>query len=153
MERVSRVLKSPKTAFVLVSSPEEEVLEEAEYLSDKMATLGMPLRAVVFNRVHEEFTEPIDRAEFPRGEIRGDDAPRVALVLARAGVKSADLADRLAKNFVAYQDVARGDGLRLEVFSQSLPRQVPIVRVPNFPSDLHQLRGLARMHPYLFGGR
>ncbi len=30
-ERVYRVLRSPKTAFVLVSSPEEEVLEEAEY--------------------------------------------------------------------------------------------------------------------------
>jgi anion-transporting ArsA/GET3 family ATPase len=153
LERVSRVLKSPKTAFVLVSSPEEEVLEEAEYLSDKMAALGMPLRAVVFNRVHEEFTEPIDHAEFPRGEIRGDDAERVAAALTRAGVTPKELADRLAKNFVAYQDVARGDGLRLEVFSQSLPRQVPIVRVPNFPTDLHQLRGLVRMHPYLFGTR
>jgi anion-transporting ArsA/GET3 family ATPase len=151
MERVSRVLKSPATAFVLVSSPEEEVLEEAEYLSDKMNTLGMPLRAVVFNRVHEEFTDPIDAAEFPRGEIRGDDAPRVAASLARAGVEPRDLAARLAKNFVAYQDVARGDGLRLEVIAQQLPRQVPIVRVPNFSTDLHQLRGLVRMHPFLFG--
>ena len=152
VERVSRVLKSSKTAFVLVSSPEEEVLEEAEYLSDKMAALGMPLRAVVFNRVHEEFTEPIDHAEFPRGEIRGDDAPRVAACLVGAGV-APELADRLAANFVAYQDVARGDGLRLEVFSQSLSRQVPIVQVPNFATDLHQLGGLVRMHPYLFGGR
>ena len=151
LERVSRVLKSPKTAFVLVSSPEEEVLEEAEYLSDKMAALGMPLRAVVFNRVHEEFREPIDRAEFPRGEIRGDDAGRVAAALVRVGVTSAELADRLATNFVAYQDVARGDGLRLEMFSQGLPRQVPIVRVPNFSTDLHQLGALTRMHPYLFG--
>jgi hypothetical protein len=127
------------------------VLEEAEYLSDKMNTLGMPLRAVVFNRVHEEFTDPIDAAEFPRGEIRGDDAPRVAASLARAGVEPRDLAARLAKNFVAYQDVARGDGLRLEVIAQQLPRQVPIVRVPNFSTDLHQLRGLVRMHPFLFG--
>jgi hypothetical protein len=116
-----------------------------------MNALGMPLRAVVFNRVHEEFTDPIDRAEFPRGEIRGDDAPRVAASLARAGIERRDLAERLAENFVAYQDVARGDGLRLEVFSQQLSRQVPIARVPNFPTDLHQLRGLVRMHPFLFG--
>ena len=151
MDRVYRVLKSPKTAFVLVSSPEEEVLEEAEYLSDKMAALGMPLRAVVFNRVHEEFTEPIDRADFPRGEIRGDDEPRVRACLERAGVSSGDLAARLARNFVAYQDVARGDGLRLEMFAQGLPRNVPIVRVPNFSTDLHEIGGLSRMHPYLFG--
>ena len=150
-ERVYKVLQSPKTAFVLVSSPEEEVLEEAEYLSDKMTALGMPLRAVVFNRVHEEFTEPIDRTDFPRGEIRGDDEPRVRDCLERAGIAPRDLADRLAANFVAYQDVARGDGMRLEMFSQGLPRQVPIVRVPNFSTDLHQLGALARMHPYLFG--
>jgi anion-transporting ArsA/GET3 family ATPase len=150
-ERVYKVLQSPKTAFVLVSSPEEEVLEEAEYLSNKMTALGMPLRAVVFNRVHEEFTEPIDRAVFPRGEIRGDDEPRVRDCLERAAIAPRDLAERLARNFVAYQDVARGDGLRLEMFSQGLPRQVPIVRVPNFSTDLHQLGALTRMHPYLFG--
>jgi len=151
MDRVYRVLRSPKTAFVLISSPEEEVLEEAEYLSDKMAGLGMPLRAVVFNRVHEEFAEPIDRVDSPRGEIRGDETERVRARLERIGIGPPDLARRLAKNFVAYQDVARGDGLRLEMFSQSLRRQVPIVRVPNFSSDLHQLDALTRMHPYLFG--
>ena len=35
--------------------------------------------------------------------------------------------------------------------SRGLPRQVPIVRVPNFSTDLHQLGALMRMHPYLFG--
>lgn len=150
MERVYRVLKSQQTAFVLVSSPEEEILEEAEYLSDKMAALGMPLRAVVFNRVHEEFTEPVDENDFPRGEIRGEEWKRVQAALRRAGVAPSDLARRLARNFVAYQAVARGDGLRLEMFSQGLPRHVPIVRVPNFSSDLHQLGALTRMHPYLF---
>jgi anion-transporting ArsA/GET3 family ATPase len=150
-ERVYRELKSPKTAFVVISSPEEEVLEEAEYLSDKMAALGMPLRAVVFNRVHEEFTDPIDRGDFPRGEIRGDDQERVEASLTRSCLSPASLVERLARNFVEYQDVARGDGLRLEMFARGLPRQVPIVRVPNFSTDLHQLGALARMHPYLFG--
>jgi anion-transporting ArsA/GET3 family ATPase len=149
-ERVYRVLRSAKTAFVLVSSPEEEVLEEAEYLSDKMAALGMPLRAVVFNRVHEEFTAPIDRADFPRGDIRGGDQERVATCLLRCRFRSPDLAERLAANFVAYQDVARGDSVRLELFAAGLRRQVPIVRVPNFATDLHDLGGLARLHPYLF---
>jgi anion-transporting ArsA/GET3 family ATPase len=151
MDRAYRELRSPKTAFVVISSPEEEVLEEAEYLSGKMAALGMPLRAVVFNRVHEEFTDPIDRADFPRGEIRGDDRDRVEACLRRSGLSPASLVTRLARNFVAYQDVARGDGLRLEMFARGLPRHVPIVRVPNFSTDLHQLGALSRMHPYLFG--
>jgi anion-transporting ArsA/GET3 family ATPase len=149
-ERVYRVLKSQKTAFVLISSPEEEVLEEAEYLSEKMAALGMPLRAVVFNRVHEEFTAPIDRADFPRGDIRGGDRERVATCLARSGLWPAGLVEHLAANFVAYQDVARGDAMRLELFAGALRREVPIVRVPNFSTDLHDLGGLASLHPFLF---
>ncbi len=32
--------------------PEEQVLDEAEYFCGRVARLGMPLRAVVFNRVH-----------------------------------------------------------------------------------------------------
>ena len=116
-----------------------------------MTALGMPLRAVVFNRVHQEFTAPIDRALFPRGDIRGGDAQRVAASLTRCGLGPASLVERLAANFVAYQDVARGDCMRLELFATGLPRQVPIVRVPNFPTDLHDLGGLARLHPYLFG--
>jgi anion-transporting ArsA/GET3 family ATPase len=150
-ERVYRVLKSQKTAFVLISSPEEEVLEEAEYLSDKMAALGMSLRAVVFNRVHEEFTVPIDRADFPRGDIRGGDRERVATCLTRSGLWPAGLVAHLAANFVAYQDVARGDAMRLELFAGAVRRGVPIVRVPNFSTDLHDLGGLARLHPFLFG--
>jgi hypothetical protein len=116
-----------------------------------MAALGMPLRAVVFNRIHGEFTDPIDRADFPRGDIRGEDRGRVEACLARAGMAPASLVERLARNFVAYQDVARGEGLRLEMFSQQLPRQIPIVRVPNFSTELHELPALVRMHPYLFG--
>ena len=110
----------------------------------------MPLRAIVFNRVHEEFTAPIARADFPRGDIRGGDRERVAACLARSGLGPTNLVERLAANFVAYQDVARGDGMRLELFAAGLPRQVPIVRVPNFSTDLHDLGGLARLHPYLF---
>ncbi len=149
-ERVYRALKSPKTAFVLISSPEEEVLEEAEYLSEKMAALGMPLRAVVFNRVHEEFTAPVDRTEFSRGDIRCGDQERVAACLIRSGLAPTGLVESLAANFVAYQDVARGDAMRLELFAAGLRRQVPIVRVPNFSTDLHDLGGLVRLHAYLF---
>ncbi len=117
-----------------------------------MTALGMPLRAVVLNRVHHEFTAPIDRDDFPRGDIRGEDAERVTACLIRSGLGSASLVERLAARFVAYQDVARGDCMRLELFAAGLPRQIPIVRVPNFSTDLHDLGGLARLHPYLFGG-
>ena len=60
------------------------------------------------------------------------------------------MAERLARNFVAYQARARGDALRLEMFRQGLPRGVPLVQVPNLASDIHDLGGLLLLHPYLF---
>ena len=152
VERVERALHGRETAFVLVSSPEELALEDAEFLGDRMSELGMPLRAVVLNRVHAEFTEPIDRRDFPSGEIRDEDRERVVRVLERAGIRPPDLAARLAANFADYQALARGDGLRVEQFVGGLPPRVPVVQIPAFPSDLHDVGGLRRTHPYLFEG-
>jgi len=41
----------------------------------------------------------------------------------------------------------------LEMFRASLPRAVPVVQVPNFARDVHDLASLAEMHAHLFGGK
>ena len=60
-------------------------------------------------------------------------------------------ARELAANFVDYQALARGESLRIEQFRVGLPRRVPLVTVPNFARDVHDLASLAAMHPHLFG--
>lgn len=150
LKRVERALQGSGTAFVLVSSPEELALEEAEYLTEQMRQLSMPLRGVVLNRVRPEFSGPVDRADFPDGEIRPDDTERVAEVLSRSGAADPDLARRLAHVFSDAQRVARGDGLRAEQFAAGLASGVPVVQVPNFSSDLHDLASIREMHPFLF---
>ena len=60
-------------------------------------------------------------------------------------------ARELAENFIAYQALARGESLRIEQFRVGLPRGVPVVQVPNFARDIHDLASLAAMHAYLFG--
>jgi hypothetical protein len=62
-------------------------------------------------------------------------------------------AHELAANFADYQALARGESLRIEQFRAGLPRKVPVVRVPNFERDVHDLKSLAGMHPHLFGER
>jgi anion-transporting ArsA/GET3 family ATPase len=142
-ERIARataILRGPETAFVVVTSPEEQVLGDAEYLSSKMAALAMPLRGVVMNRVHPEF-----RA------ARAEDPAEVAAALDRAlPGRRAETAE-LARNFADYQTLARGESLRIEHFAAGLPRRVPLVCVPNFSRDVHDLASLAAMHVHLFG--
>ena len=59
-------------------------------------------------------------------------------------------ARELAENFVDYQVLARGESLRLEQFQSGLPRGIPVVKVPNFARDVHDLASLAAMHAHLF---
>jgi anion-transporting ArsA/GET3 family ATPase len=146
--RAYEVLRGTGTAFVLVTSPEEQVLGDAEYLSTKMAELQMPLAGVVFNRVHPELRAG-RRGKPGDPDVAPDDTEQVEALVARA-VGAGDEARALARNFGDYQLLARGESLRIDQFRRGLPRRVPVVRVPNFTRDVHDLRGLAAMHTALF---
>jgi anion-transporting ArsA/GET3 family ATPase len=143
IERAYDVLRGPGTAFVVVSSPEEQVLGDAEYLAAKMAELRMPLKGVVMNRVHAELRRR------KRATIDPDDQEAVTQIVARA--VGASEAPALVENFADYQALARGEQLRIEQFRAGLPKRVPMVIVPNFSRDVHDLATLAAMHPHVFG--
>jgi len=142
-DTIHDILRAANTAFLLVTGPEEQVLTEAEFFSERIRALHMPLKGVVFNRVHDEFSgDP---------KAQGDEAA-VEEAVADAGV-DAETARWLARNFVDYQMLARGEALRMEQFRGGLSRKVPFVTVPNFDSDLHDVAGLRRMHHFLFSER
>jgi anion-transporting ArsA/GET3 family ATPase len=141
VKRVYELLRSRDTFFVLVATPEEQVLTEAEYFCRTVRELAMPLRAVVFNRTHREITGAQDN-------LTADAVGRlITRVLGEAG-GAASLTD----NFSRYEMVGRGDGLRMESFRRLLPKGVAAIEVPNFNSDVHSLADLRAMHPFLFPG-
>jgi anion-transporting ArsA/GET3 family ATPase len=149
VDRATDVLRGQETAFVLVTSPEEQVLGDAEYLSTKMAELRMPLRGVVLNRVHHEY-RPARRGG--ARDIGPEDVEALAALIGRL-VGDQAAAASLADNFADYQALARGESLRIEQFRAGLPRGVPMVLVPNFAADVHDVRALAGMHRHLFAPR
>ena len=174
--RVTELLRDRKTAFVLVAGPDEQVLDQVEYLLAQMAARRMPLKGVVMNRVHRSFLsrERVELEDVPAlaalveqitREPGGSSAPAA---LARRGpgertlprrapeaeLAAPDrhkLATRLAHNFLDQEKRARGDALRIEMFRQGLPRGLPLVSVPDLAADIHDLRGLVALKPYLAG--
>jgi len=148
--RVTELLRDPATAFLLVAGPDEQVLDQVEYLADQMSARRMPLRGVVMNRIHPLFQGA--GADLDADEP-GEVVARIAGPAARAFGREVppELLDRLARNFCAWQERARGDALRIEGFMQGLPEGVPLVQVPNLPRDIHDLEGLTSLHPFLLG--
>lgn len=146
-QRVSKLLASTETAFLLVTSPEEEVLAEAEEFCTGLERMGIALKAVVANRIHEEWLgKLLDRKKSP--------------ALAEWLRQVVDLPPEyhshvgwLAENFFTYQKLAHAEAVRLERFARVLPATIPLVRISTLPALPANFSGLVTLHHYLFPER
>ncbi len=57
---VAALLKSNVTSFVVVTSPNEESVEEAMFFAARLNESGLPFGALVVNRVHPQYQYDID---------------------------------------------------------------------------------------------
>src|SRR5207247_7788753 len=73
-KRVHDLLAARRTAFVVVSAPQEASLREARYFVQRLGSEGMPLGGVVMNRTHN--VPAVAGLEDPRSlaeRVRGSD--------------------------------------------------------------------------------
>jgi anion-transporting ArsA/GET3 family ATPase len=143
-QRVSQLLMSADTAFLLVTNPEPDVLAEAQEFHQGLMQMGVSLKAVVANRIHDEWLavsprsiDPARLTERLKSVLQGPTASRLPV-------------EWLIKNFLSYQSMAREEAARLTQFTDTLPTAIPVVRVPALPAFPADLAGLAKMHRYLF---
>jgi anion-transporting ArsA/GET3 family ATPase len=130
--RVQSLLTDTETAYVLVASPRADTVAEATYFADRLESSGVPVAALVVNRMHPRF-----------GEGSGDDARRRARQL--AGTPLAGLAANLAD----FRTIADGEERHLVDLTTRLA-PAPVVRVPFLAHDVHDLETLAEIGAYLF---
>ena len=133
-DAVQQLLGAPTTAFLLVTSPEREPIDEAIWFHETIAREGFPLAGVVVNRVHHDLLAETEAAEVKRALTR---------------VLSAELAQKVAVNFVDYHLLARRDDHNISRLTEALDGQ-PLVLVPQLEEDVHDLQGLLSMRRYLF---
>ena len=58
-QAVDQLLADPRTAFVLVTSPRRDALEEATFFADRLAMNGQRVEALIVNRVHPPFGDEL----------------------------------------------------------------------------------------------
>jgi anion-transporting ArsA/GET3 family ATPase len=135
-ERVSGLLAAEGTRFVIVTGPAGPALEEASFLREKLAEGGLPLGGLVVNRVHVDGAVPDPVAARPALAARlGDDDDLAERVLAAAGAAAA----------LSRRDEAAVADLRAQT------GDAPLLTVPELAEEVHDLAGLLRLGPYLFG--
>ncbi len=133
---VRETLRSPEVAFVLVTSPAPMSIQEVLYFSDRLVEAKMPRGAFVVNRMRKP---PAHAGE----EVSADE---VTEAIRAAGVKLDD--DAAARLVTAHADatkLAALDALYVKKLDARSGGGVPIVRIPELPTDVHDLTMLGAL--------
>ncbi|KFU78943.1 Anion-transporting ATPase, ArsA/GET3 family [Amycolatopsis lurida] len=127
--KTAELLRSGGTSFLVVAAPEPDALREASYFVERLSEESMPLAGLVANRTHPVLA-PLSSAEAI--------AAAEQLAKGEVGAPLAEAVLRLHADRVALAD---RETRLLARFTRAHP-EVPLVRVPALPSDVHDLEGL-----------
>jgi anion-transporting ArsA/GET3 family ATPase len=142
---VFQLLRGDEVAFVLVCSPERLTVDEALAFHARLQASRMPLGGFVVNRVHASGPPAPAEAEVverlrARPELQGvagDDVARTAADLQRT--------------YVDFQSLAAIDAREVGRIRQ-VAGAAPVVEVPLFDHDVHDVAGLTELGGYLLRG-
>jgi anion-transporting ArsA/GET3 family ATPase len=132
-DRVLELLSDDATAFVLVASPRRDTVQEATYFAERLGEAGIPVRALIVNRMHPSFGEGL--AEAVRERARTLDGTDIGGLYA---------------NLAEFQLVASREEEHLAGLAETVA-PAPVVRVPFLSSDVHDIAGLDEVARHLFG--
>jgi anion-transporting ArsA/GET3 family ATPase len=131
---VKALLADGATAFLIVTSPEREPVEEAIFFRGKLREAAMPFGGLVVNRVH-----PLAEGE--------DDVDEDAIAAELGG--DAALARKVARTLREFRVLAHRDARAVERLRREVGDDDPIV-VPHLDGDVHDVDGLVLVHRHLF---
>jgi anion-transporting ArsA/GET3 family ATPase len=139
---VEELLAAPDTAFVLVTSPRRDALEEARFFARQLEEGGQLIDALIVNRVHPMF---------------GDEAPAGLRAAAAELLKNGPAADpgareRLAvryENLADFREVAEIERDHLRDVHERIG-STSITYVPYLSRDVYDFSALGEIGEFLF---
>ena len=127
---VRELLADPATAYVVVTSPRADAVEEAWYFTSRLEERGARTAALVVNRIHPRFG--------PAGLALPDAPTGSALGVLTINARELDrIADEEERSFAG-------------LAASAAP--APVGRVPLLGTDVHDVGGLVAVADALFGG-
>lgn len=128
-DQVRAWLRDPSTGYVLIAAPRRDTVAGARALRDRLDEVGIPLDAVVVNRVHPDRGDPVAAA------MAAEATAGTAL-----GAQWANLAELAATARLEEQAV------------QGVAGQALTVRIPELDLDITDVESLGLLADLLVGG-
>ncbi|MDQ1475228.1 MAG: hypothetical protein QOE62_457 [Actinomycetota bacterium] len=136
---VGEILTDPATAFVLVSSPRRDAMQEATFFADRLAEAGKSVQALIVNRVHPSFGD-----ETPAGLRAAADALR------RAASEPAARLAALYDNLADFREIATLEREHLEALRARIGGDTVLAYIPYLAHDVHDFATLHEVGELLF---
>jgi anion-transporting ArsA/GET3 family ATPase len=138
-KQVMQLLAADETAFVLVTSPRRDAVEEAEFFAARLADGQFAVDALVVNRVHPHYCDA-DPATLRE---------RATELAARPGEAAARLSARYA-NLADFEDIAARERRELEGLEHRIG-DASVAHVPELGHDVHDFTALRAVGAHLMG--
>ncbi len=147
---VTALLADPGTAFILVTSPRRDAVEEAEFFSTRLRESDYSVAALVVNRVHPVFGAPHDPDDDDAHGLRKR-ASELEALAAGAAAEIAAAARRLAGRYADLaDDVELGRRERTQLTDVALRIGAHAVAyVPSLSHDVVDFDALTRVADHL----
>ena len=143
-QAVGALLADPDTAFVLVTSPRRDAMEEATFFAQRLAQAGQSVQALIVNRVHPSFG-----TEAPAG-LR---AAAQALRISRGDENPTEPALRLAAlydNLADFREIAALERDHIEALRDRIGTDSALAYIPYLAHDVHDFAALHEVGDLLF---
>ncbi len=136
--RVGELLLDPSTAFVLITSPRRDSVDEAEFFAARLREAQLGVSALIVNRVHPDFGGgPPDQLRRRAAELREHGDPAAA----RLGARYENLAD--------YAELGDRERRALRAVATRIGAAT-VAYVPSLPHDVVDFAALAAVASQLF---
>jgi anion-transporting ArsA/GET3 family ATPase len=135
---VAQLLRSPATSFIVVTSPAEDSVAEATFFGTRLDESGLPFGALVVNRVHPSWGDPIDVKPRQRSKLESGDDQAVLL-------------SKLLEIESAFGQVVKWEEKNLDALARKIPRHT-WVRVPYLEREAVDFPGLVAITEQLLAG-
>lgn len=138
---VAEALRGPDVAYVVVTSPAPLAIEEAVFFAERLGEAQMSRDALVVNQVHGVLPDIATSTQALEEELR----PLVP------GLDPARVATRMRRAYDDAKTRAEADRLAVEHLRARVDAKLPIVEIPVFDGDVHDLDALRRVADALVG--
>lgn len=147
--QVRKLLTGPDATFVVVTAPDTLTIDEAISFFNKLGKEQVQVGAFVVNRVRTPWVDA-DDLKRPVVTVVGALASSHAHFERMAPEQLRDLSHRLVENARDFAVLSDVDATSIKRLEETVPRGVPVQRVPFFSTDIHSLRGLDLVRHAMF---